>query len=93
MMWERVPPRGIVYSFARNWHPFGTEMRGKTPFVSVLVELPQAGGARLLGRLSGADDGFSIGAPLTGFVEPFGPEKRPALLWRLAPAQRSPETP
>ena len=40
---------GTLYTWTRTWHPFaGTEQLG-SPYVSVLVELPQAGGIRLLG--------------------------------------------
>src|SRR5580692_2364172 len=49
MLWEPVPKTGIVYAFARTRHPFTPETEGKTPFTTLLVELPAADGARLLG--------------------------------------------
>jgi uncharacterized OB-fold protein len=83
MEWQPVQAEGIVYSFARNWHPFGTQMKGKTPFISVLVELPHVGKARLLGLLGGPEEGLDLGAAVVGFVEPFGADARPTLRWRL----------
>jgi uncharacterized OB-fold protein len=91
LAWEQVPLTGIVYSFARNWHPFGAQMQGKTPFVSLLVELPDAGGARLLGLLVGEERGLEMGAALDGIIEPPEvPGGRHALRWRLRAASLAP---
>jgi len=74
-----------LYTWTRALHPFeGTEDLG-APYVTVLVELPQAGGIRLLGLLKG-DAKPKIGMTLTGSVG----ESRvfdqdiPVIHWRAA---------
>jgi len=87
MDWETVPMTGWVHTFARTWHPFTPEMQGRTPFVTLLVDLPQAGGARLIGQLVGPEVGLAIGAAVEGVIEP--PDRAnplAALRWKLAAA-------
>ena len=74
--WEEVAPRGQVHSWIRVWHPTHSALRGKTPYVVVLVELPEAGGIRMVGNLRGAApaqdsarDASLIGSPVRGFFE------------------------
>ena len=86
MAWEAVAMTGKVHAFTHTRHAFTAERQGKVPFVNLLVELPQAGGARLLGVLTGPEDGLAIGAPLEGYVVPAGEGAHalPTLCWRLA---------
>jgi uncharacterized OB-fold protein len=51
--WVDVEPRGIIYSWTRVWHPVHPALREACPYVVVVVELPQAGGVRMLGNLLG----------------------------------------
>jgi uncharacterized protein len=51
--WQQVAPRGLVHSWTRVWHPVHPALKGHGPYLVVLVELPQAGGVRLLGNLLG----------------------------------------
>lgn len=53
MGWEEVTPHGRIYSFERVWHPVHPALKGHTPFLAVLVELPDAGNVRMLGNLLG----------------------------------------
>jgi uncharacterized protein len=53
MQWAEVPPRGRIYSYERVWHPAHPALKGHTPFLAVLVELPEAGNVRMLGNLLG----------------------------------------
>src|SRR6185437_1607861 len=53
LTWPEIQMVGTVYSFADTHHPFLAQMREHLPFTNVLVELPQAGGIRLLGLLVG----------------------------------------
>lgn len=81
--WHQVPMRGVVFSYARNWHPFaGTEGIG-VPYVSVVVELPQAGGRRVLGLFKGDERGLRIGAKLRGepAITMMGDDRIPAMHW------------
>jgi uncharacterized OB-fold protein len=53
MRWERVAPRGRIYSWARCWHPVHPALKEHGPYLAVLVELPQANNIRMLGNLLG----------------------------------------
>jgi uncharacterized OB-fold protein len=53
MGWQDVEPRGHVYSYERVWHPVHPALKQSVPYVAVLVELPHAGGIRMLGNLLG----------------------------------------
>lgn len=82
--WVPQEPEGIVYSWTRTWHRFDGIEQFPSPFVSVLVELPNAGGIRLVGRLdetAGAAIGAAVhGSPVTSEV--FG-KTVPAWCWRI----------
>ncbi|MGH9035598.1 MAG: Zn-ribbon domain-containing OB-fold protein [Acidimicrobiia bacterium] len=94
--WEAVPATGRVYSWTRTWHAFVPELAGHVPYVVVLVELPDAGGCRLLGLL--VDDGargarcprrdseVRIGDPVVGVIQSPGPATGSVavLRWRRA---------
>jgi uncharacterized OB-fold protein len=68
--WEEVAPQGLVYSWERVWHPSHPSLKGHGPYLVVLVELPQAGGTRMLGNLLGdALQEVVIGAPVQGVFE------------------------
>ena len=83
--WVPVEPRGTVYSWTRTWYPFSAARAGDLPYVVVLAEVPAAGGARVLGVLTGPEDELAIGAPVAGAIEP--PSERsqglPTIVWRL----------
>ncbi|MFC8529892.1 Zn-ribbon domain-containing OB-fold protein [Nocardia sp. NPDC057227] len=66
--WAPVEPVGTVYSWSRSWYPFIAELPVPLPYVTVLVQLPQAGNRRVLGILheSGADTEIAIGARVSG---------------------------
>lgn len=51
--WTEAVPRGRIYSWERVWHPTHPALKGHTPFIGVLVELPQAGNIRMIGNLLG----------------------------------------
>lgn len=86
--WVEVAPRGRLFSWERVWHPVHPALKTHGPYLVALVELPEAGGIRLLGNLLG--DPLQtpvIGAPVTGVFEhhadaPGGPFS--LLHWRAA---------
>lgn len=83
--WRQVEPVGTIYSWTRTWQPFFAESRGHLPYVTVLVELPAAGGRRVIGVLD-ADDGDTprIGAAVRGIIEqPPDDSHWPLLRWHL----------
>lgn len=70
MRWDAVQPEGVIYSWTRTWHPFAPELASVVPYVVALVELPQAGGARLMGTIVGPSDQIRIGALVSGEIQP-----------------------
>ena len=85
--WRPVAAAGLIYSWTRTWHAFAPQMKAVTPFVTVLVELPHAGGARLLGTLVGPEEGLRIGARATGDIQPASAvtSDLPVMRWRISP--------
>lgn len=82
IVWNAVPIEGRIYSWASTPHPFeGTQDLG-SPYVTLCVELPQAGNIRLFGLLT--DNSIpAIGAQLAGEVRISHVMGRdiPALYW------------
>ena len=86
--WEDVEPVGTIYTWTRN-HAVSDvikERREDLPYVTVLVELPQAGGARVAGVLLGDGADVRIGAAVRGVVRP--PDARArgyaTMAWEIA---------
>ena len=68
--WAAVPPEGRIYSWERVWHPVHPALADACPYVVVLVELPEAGGVRMVGNLLGdAEQPVEIGAPVEAVFE------------------------
>jgi uncharacterized OB-fold protein len=63
--WGPVAPTGRVYSWERVWHPVHPVLADACPYTVVLVELPHAGGIRMVGNLVDNLDGPLVG-PLAG---------------------------
>jgi uncharacterized OB-fold protein len=84
--WESVAPRGRVYSWIRTYQPFAPEIAPVVPFVTLLVELPQAGDRRVLGMLVGDETALAIGAQVEGVIQPPSEKTsgQPVLRWRLS---------
>ncbi len=49
--WYKVSGKGRVYSYTIVHHPAHPVLKGKVPYNIVLVELPDAGGVRVVGNL------------------------------------------
>lgn len=86
MQWEETSAEGVVYSWTRTHHAFAPGLKEAVPFVTLLVELPKAGGKRLMGILIGDEAALKIGAPVVAVIQP--PSERTngqaILRWRLA---------
>jgi hypothetical protein len=83
--WPAVEPVGRIFAWSRTWHPFIPELAGELPFVTVLVELPHAGGRRVLGLLAEIGDGdIAIGDGVAGIIQQPADAPWPVLRWRLA---------
>jgi uncharacterized OB-fold protein len=86
MGWEAVAPSGALYAWERVWHPTHPALRDAVPYRVALVELPQAGGARVVGTLLGDPlDDAPIGAPVEAVFEDHDADEPPYTLvqWRL----------
>lgn len=83
--WDTVEASGVVYSWARSRYPYIEELADRIPYVTVLVELPGAGGRRVLGILDD-DEGRDpvIGEAVTGVIEQAEPW--PLLRWKYSEA-------
>jgi uncharacterized protein len=51
--WTEIEARGRIFSWERVWHPSHAALRQHGPYLAVLVELPHAGGVRMVGNLLG----------------------------------------
>jgi uncharacterized OB-fold protein len=51
--WVAVEPKGVIHSWTRAGHPVHPALRDACPYIVVVVELPHAGGVRMLGNLLG----------------------------------------
>ena len=82
--WVTVAGEGNVYSWTRTWHRFAGTEAFKTPYVSLVVSLPDAGGIRLMGVLEGEDSHVRIGDPVSADVGVINVAGRsmPVLRWR-----------
>lgn len=88
LKWQSIEQSGILYTWTRN-HAVGEllkERREDLPYVTVLVELPQAGAIRISGALEGSEDGLSIGSKLTGRIRPGDAKSKgyATMVWSLA---------
>jgi uncharacterized OB-fold protein len=88
--WKPIAATGLVYTWTRN-HAVSDAVkvrRDSLPYVTLLVELQHAGGARVAGVLAGSDDGLRIGAPVVGEIAPASERSfgYATMCWRLAGA-------
>lgn len=83
--WLEIEPEGRVFTWTRAWHAFDGTESFPHPYVAALIELPQAGGIRLLGRFDESSGAPVIGAKVGGEpikTEAFG-RHVPAWCWRV----------
>lgn len=86
--WVDVEPHGVIHSWERVWHPSHPVLKDHGPYLVVLVELPHAGGVRMLGNLLGDPmQEVVIGAAVRGVYEPHDEAEPPYTLlqWACAP--------
>ena len=68
--WVEVEPNGFIFTWTRTWQKFAPEFADHVPYVTVVVELPHAGGRRLIGLLIGDDaEDPHIGDPVRGTIQ------------------------
>ena len=87
LAWEEVAGEGVIYSSERAWHPVHPALNNAGPYLVVLVELPHAGGVRMIGNLLGdPQQVVRIGAAVVAeFEHHLGAKPAFSLLqWRVA---------
>ncbi len=68
--WVVVQPQGRIYAWERVWHAAHPALKDRVPYLAVVVELPEAGGLRMLGNLLGdARQAVQVGAEVEGVFE------------------------
>jgi uncharacterized OB-fold protein len=87
MDWEPIEGRGQIYSWERVWHPVHPALKEAGPYIVALVELPAAGGIRMLGNLLGdPQQEVRIGAPVEAVFEHHEDGAAPYTLVQWRPA-------
>lgn len=85
--WIELEPRGSVFTYTRTQYRFDRvlERAKDVPYVTVVVELPEADGARVMGVLQGDEEGLAIGAPVRGVICPPSAKTKhyPSIEWKL----------
>jgi uncharacterized OB-fold protein len=84
--WTEVVPRGRIFSWERVWYPSHAALRQHGPYLAVLVELPHAGGVRMVGNLLGDPlRAIAIGSDVEGVFEHHHESNPPfsLLQWRI----------
>jgi len=51
--WAAVSGEGRIYTWERAWHPVHPALKDACPYLTVVVELPDADNVRLVGNLVG----------------------------------------
>ena len=84
VQFEKVEPRGRIYSWERVWHPVHPALKDAVPYIVVLVELPGAGNVRMVGNLIGdGEQPVEIGAEVEAVFEDHEGDKPYTLVqWR-----------
>ena len=68
--WVTVEPHGVLFSFQRIWHPVSPVLADALPYITVLVDLVDAKGIRMLGNYAGHPiDELRIGTPMSPVFE------------------------
>ena len=85
--WIEVEPVGVIHSWTRIWHPVHPTLKSACPYIVVVVELPHAGGVRMLGNLLGDPrQEVPIGSRVTGVFEHHQDAEPPYSLLQWRPA-------
>lgn len=78
---------GEVFSWTRSWYAFDRvrERAAEIPYATLVVEIADAGGARVIGALEGGDAKLRVGARVEGrILAPCAKTKGyPSVAWSL----------
>ena len=85
--WQALEPGGTIYSWTRTHYAFDRVLERKEdlPYITVVAELPEADGARVMGVLTGDDAGIHTGMAVRGTIEPPSPKSKgyPSIRWEI----------
>ena len=91
--WVPLEPRGTIFSWTRTFYSFDrvTERRDDLPYVTAVVEVPAADGARVIGVLRGDESGLKVGVPVRGAIDPPCEKTKwyPSIRWQIERAGAS----
>lgn len=87
LAWDVIEPRGRIFSWQRCWHPVHPALAEAGPYLVVLVELPHAGGVRMVGNLLGdPHQDVVIGTDVVAVFEDHDDADFTLVQWRVAAA-------
>lgn len=82
--WHKISGRGRVYSWIRIWNPVHPALKDACPYLVVVVELPDAGGVRMVGNLLGDPlRDVPFGAEVEAVFEDHSERKYTLVQWQL----------
>lgn len=85
--WEERAMTGKVFSWTRSWYAFDRvrERSDDIPYATLVVEIEDAGGARIIGALEGDDADLRVGVSVVGRIEPPSAKTKgyATVVWRL----------
>jgi uncharacterized protein len=85
--WVSVAPEGTIFTWTRTHYAFDRvlERKSQVPYVTIVAELPQAGGVRVMGLLKGSEPELRIGMPVRGSIAPPSAVSKwyPSILWEV----------
>ncbi|MFN0096772.1 MAG: Zn-ribbon domain-containing OB-fold protein [Dehalococcoidia bacterium] len=84
--YKPVSGRGRIYSWERAWYPVHPALKDALPYITVLVELPDANNVRMVGNLLGdRHQDVVIGSEVEAVFEDHNDAKSPYTLvqWRV----------
>lgn len=85
--WHKVSGRGRLYSWIRIWNPVHPALKSACPYVVGVIELPDAGGVRMVGNLMGDPmQDFPIDAAVEAVFEEHPDKGFTLVQWRVAGA-------
>ena len=85
--WPARAATGSVYSWTRTWYSFDRtrERADDIPYVTVVVEVDGADGARVIGMLQGDEAKLAMGARVHGEILPPSEKSKgyPSIVWAI----------
>ncbi|WP_198351276.1 Zn-ribbon domain-containing OB-fold protein [Flavisphingomonas formosensis] len=85
--WTAIAPEGRIFSWTRSWYAFDRVMERKkdVPYITIVTELPAAGGARVMGVLTGDTSNVRIGMAVRGTIQPPSAKTKfyPSVTWEI----------